>query len=68
MDAMTPEWAAILSVHDQAIAVMFVAVCTFALYWYAFEDKPAVKRVTVWIPLLLSVVIVALEIALGVKA
>jgi len=65
---MMPEWAAILLKHDQAIAVMFVAVCTFALYWYAFENEPAVKRVTVWIPLLLSVVIVALEIALGVKA
>ena len=65
---MTPEWASILLMHDQAIAVIFVAVCTFALYWYAFEDIPKVKRVMVWIPLLSSAVIIALEIVSGVKA
>jgi hypothetical protein len=63
---MTPEWATILRMHDQAIAVMFVSVCAFALNWYVFESKPAVQRMMTWFPLLLSVVIIALEIASGV--
>jgi hypothetical protein len=63
MDAMTPEWAAILRTHDQAILLMFVGVCAFALNWYAFGNNPAVQRVMAWIPLLSSVVIIALEIA-----
>ena len=64
---MTPEWAAILRTHDQAILLMFAGVCAFALNWYVFESKPAVQRVIAWVPLLSSVVIIALEIASGVK-
>jgi hypothetical protein len=64
---MTPEWTAILRMHDRAILMMFVGVCAFALNWYVFESKPAVQRVMAWIPLLSSVVIIALEIASGVK-
>jgi hypothetical protein len=65
---MTPEWAAIMRTHDQAMFLMFGGVCAFALNWYTFDNNPAVQRVMAWIPLLSSVVIVALEIALGVKA
>jgi hypothetical protein len=46
---------------------MFVGVCAFALNWYAFESKPVIQRVMAWAPLLLSGVIIALEIASGIK-
>ena len=65
---MSNEWSAILRMHDQAILVMFVGVCAFALNWYTFENNPSVQRVMAWIPLLSSVVLLALEIASGVKA
>jgi len=65
---MTPEWAALMQTYDQTILLMFVGVCAFALNWYAFESKPAIQRVMAWAPLLLSGVIIALEIASGVKA
>jgi hypothetical protein len=65
---MTPEWSAILRMHDQSILVMFGGVCAFALNWYVFENKPAVQRVMTWVPLLSSVAVIALEIASGARA
>ena len=65
---MTQEWVAILRMHDQSILLMFGGVCAFALNWYAFENKPVVQRVMTWVPLLSSVVIIALEIVSGVRA
>jgi hypothetical protein len=59
---MTPEWAAILRMHDQAILLMFAGVCAFALNWYVFERQPTVQKIFTWVALLSSVVILILEV------
>ena len=58
---MTPEWAAIMQMHDTSILVMFGGVCAFALNWYVFTGAQA-HRVMTTVPLISTVVILALEI------
>jgi hypothetical protein len=58
---MTPEWASIMRMHDTSILVMFAGVCAFALNWYIFTSARA-QRVMTAVPLLSTVVILALEI------
>lgn len=59
---MTPEWAALLRMHDQSILLMFAGVCAFALNWYVFEQYPEAQRILTWTALLSSLVILIVEV------
>jgi len=58
---VTPEWAAIMRMHDTSILVMFAGVAAFALNWYVFTSAQA-HRIMTAVPLISTVVILALEI------
>jgi multidrug transporter EmrE-like cation transporter len=51
--------------HDMSMYTMFGGVLAFAANWYVFENSVLVRRIMTLVPLLASIIILAIEICGG---